>query len=535
MRSPATLNDIRHVETLVIGAGISGLSCASKLFQHPFYREKDRLLVLEGRNRIGGRIESVNVCGNRLDTGANWIHGIGTDSKPNPLMKILPDKRVKQLSGSVVFKAPTADEEDEDVGDGWVRVSKSEASWNDQVIPSEIGGIISSSLWGLVGSLHELAATAPPEEAKQTTMLKAITKTDEFRSAYEKLPREYHQTFGALLQSIENMEAAPLSAQSAEQARGRAGMGLLEFAIDDFEGEQVFLQDGYTALVDEVAKDLVAADLIRLETVVKRIDWSGKPIVIETVDGNRFSADRVVSTLPLGLLQHPSSASLFQPALPSDKRGVVGSVGFGTLDKIFMVYKEPWWIEKPFSSIVEPGVVRKPFSSGSDSTKPPDSLMGFTTELPGMEIHADGSTSSGARSLSMINLHNLTGFPVLSCFVSCSTATQIESMSDAEAGGIIHRALTNWLGREPPKAEAIHVTRWAQDEFSRGSYSHMIAELTEASHRDRLAQPMINDRGAEFRFAGEHTSRDHFATVHGALLSGWREADEILKQVERVG
>lgn len=75
----------------------------------------------------------------------------------------------------------------------------------------------------------------------------------------------------------------------------------------------------------------------------------------------------------------------------------------------------------------------------------------------------------------------------------------------------------------------MHVTRWAQDEFSRGSYSHMITGLSETRHRENFQIPVVSDSGSRMRFVGEHTSRNHFATVHGALLSGWREADDILK------
>jgi len=93
----------------------------------------------------------------------------------------------------------------------------------------------------------------------------------------------------------------------------------------------------------------------------------------------------------------------------------------------------------------------------------------------------------------------------------------------------IHRSLTQWFGREPPLPEAVHVTRWAQDEYSRGSYTHMITGLSKNSHREAFQKPLVNTQGAELRFAGEHTSLNHFATVHGGLISGWREADAILK------
>ena len=99
-----------HYDTIVIGAGMSGLACASRLYQNARYREPNSLLVLEGRERIGGRINSVYVDECRLDTGANWIHGVGTSDKPNPLMALLPHKRYKELSGMVMFQPNSQDD-----------------------------------------------------------------------------------------------------------------------------------------------------------------------------------------------------------------------------------------------------------------------------------------------------------------------------------------------------------------------------------------------------------------------------------------
>ncbi|KUI60834.1 Lysine-specific histone demethylase 1A [Cytospora mali] len=562
----------RHYDTLILGAGMSGLSCAARLFQHQYYKEKDRLLVLEARERIGGRIGSVHVNGCRLDTGANWIHGVGTKDKPNPLMSLLPHKRYKQVSGTVVFQAPPGDDvtvgstvKDADHGDGdWVKVqpiqpaqsTRSEGS-GGRVIPTSVAETLMLSIWSMIGSLRELAAQDSEKKAKHTTMLQAIAQTDEFGEAYQRVPPEYHHSLSGIPQFIESMEAAPLAAQSAEHPRDQPGMSLLEFGIDDFEGDQVFLQDGYTAVVDEVARGLTDAGLIQLGTEVTQIDWSRNPVKVETSYGTTYTARQVVCTLPLGVLQHytqepapvpgTSAPALFQPPLPSDKQTAIQSLGFGTLDKIMLVYRTPWWTEQPYISILKKGLVRQPFAideepssssssrNGDDSGLPPDSFIGFTAELPGIEIHQDGTSSSGLRVLSIINLHNLTGYPVLSAFVSCANAAGIvESMTDEQAGGVVHRALVDWLGREPPRPDAVHVTRWARDEFSRGSYSHMITGLSETRHREVFQQPVVNGEGGVLRFAGEHTSRDHFATVHGALLSGWREADAILNSAGKV-
>lgn len=563
MAAAAAAKPSRHYDTLILGAGMSGLACASRLYQHQHYRKRNDLLVLEGRERIGGRIESVHVNGCRLDTGANWIHGVGTQERPNPLMGVLPHKRYRSLSGAVLFKAPSEGEDAEEVvgseaqGHGdWFEVqpigplqqpASRDGGGGDRIIPKNVAATMVLSLWSMIGSLHEAASQVSGDEAKRTTMLQAIIKTKELHEAYQTVPKEYHHSLGALPQFIENIEAAPLAAQSAEKASDQPGLSLLEFSLEDFDGDQVFLQDGYTAVVEEMAKDLRQAGLIQLGVQVEHVDWSKSPIQVETSNGS-YTARQVVCTLPLGVLQHfearklgsaKASARLFVPPLPSDKQAAIESLGFGTLDKILLVYEAPWWTQEPYVSILKKGLVRPPSSTDvegeeddTEDSTPPDSIMGFTSELAGISVHDDGTASASVRVLSVMNLHSLTDFPVLSAFVSCANAAQVEAMANEQAGGIVHRALTSWMGREPPKPDAVHVTRWAADEFSRGSYSHMITGVSEADHREEFQRPVVNGGGGTLRFAGEHTSRDHFATVHGALLSGWREADAILKSCE---
>ena len=558
MRMAASVHSgSRHFDTIVIGAGISGLACAARLFQH---KARGSLAVLEARNRIGGRIGSEWVNGNRLDTGANWIHGIGTEDDPNPLMEILPHKRYKQLSGMVAFRPPEQDGSTSSENqaatsedNGWEHVSpssgspaKSTSGNDDLVIPSSAANVLMSTVWGAIASLHERSTSTPAAEAKSTTMLSAIGKEELYQQAFQELSSAYHEALRGLPQFLEPMEAAPLAAQSAEHTSESSGMSLLEYAIDDFDGDQVYLQDGYTAVVNEVAKDLMKAEVIHDGVEVEQINWEGDHVVIETSKG-MYTASTVICTIPLGVLKHrryltspmnSQKPTLFSPELPQDYTEAISSLGFGTLDKIFLVYSDSWWNQEPYASILKKGVSNRPFSpeaTKSDDDKPqePDSFIGFTHELPGIAIDHEGRATIGPRLVSMMNLNSLCGFPVLSVFVSCANAVHIESLSNADAGAFAHRTLCSWLGREPPKPDTVHVTRWAGDDFSRGSYSNMITGVSETRHRETFQQPIINKHGAVLRFAGEHTSKNHFATVHGALLSGWREADAILEKGER--
>lgn len=53
---------------VIIGAGASGIACGTKLMSNGFRN----IVILEGENRIGGRIHTIPFGKNVIDLGAQW-------------------------------------------------------------------------------------------------------------------------------------------------------------------------------------------------------------------------------------------------------------------------------------------------------------------------------------------------------------------------------------------------------------------------------------------------------------------------------
>jgi monoamine oxidase len=103
-------------------------------------------------------------------------------------------------------------------------------------------------------------------------------------------------------------------------------------------------------------------------------------------------------------------------------------------------------------------------------------------------------------------------------------AKEREAMSDEAVVKIALEELRAATGEQVPAPLKTKITRWGMDPFSRGAYFFPKVN-SPMSDVAELAKPV----GKRLFFAGEATSGGSFATVPGAIMSGWREAKRILK------
>ncbi|MER6626250.1 FAD-dependent oxidoreductase, partial [Streptomyces sp. NPDC000931] len=114
------------------------------------------------------------------------------------------------------------------------------------------------------------------------------------------------------------------------------------------------------------------------------------------------------------------------------------------------------------------------------------------------------------------------GQPIL---VSRNGGNAARFLAGMEDGDVVEHAMASLRGmfRKAPDPVDHHVTHWMDDPFARGGFSFTAVG---AGDGDRVA--LGDPVGDRLFFAGEATEIEHSATVHGALLSGRREADRIL-------
>lgn len=94
--SPTPNTSPEQRPTIIVGGGVSGLSAARRLKQAGM-----PLLLLEGSDRLGGRIHTLDIAGNDaswIDMGAGWI----LDHRTNPVFRMLRDAEAEVHSVPVL-------------------------------------------------------------------------------------------------------------------------------------------------------------------------------------------------------------------------------------------------------------------------------------------------------------------------------------------------------------------------------------------------------------------------------------------------
>ncbi|KAI9750461.1 MAG: hypothetical protein M4579_006466 [Chaenotheca gracillima] len=274
---------------------------------------------------------------------------------------------------------------------------------------------------------------------------------------------------------------------------------------NEFEGEHAQIVGGYLQVPRGLWQQPTKLD-VQTRKAVKKIVYSpestadGGPATIECSDGEIIEADAVVSTLPLGILKE--SSVQFEPALPDWKLAAIDRLGFGTLNKVVLVYDEPFWDEDRDMF----GVLRDPVVE--DSLNQPD------------------YSSRRGRFYLFWNCIKTSGRPVLVALMAGDAAHQTETSTDddliAEATYVLGKLFSS---KQVPEPTETIVTRWGKDKFARGSYSYVGSRASSEDY-DLMAKPAGN-----LHFAGEATCGTHPATVHGAYLSGLRAASDVAESL----
>ena len=200
--------------------------------------------------------------------------------------------------------------------------------------------------------------------------------------------------------------------------------------------------------------------------------------------GITLEADAVVCTIPLGVLKEGSVT--FDPPLPLPKQLAIQQLGSGLFNKCALTFAKQFWQNSDFLGMVD-----------------------------------------AQHSYLILNASKYTNQPVLLFLYGGAFAKEIEEWTDHDVVSDCLSILRRICGRECVTTPIdYHVTRWGKDPYSRMSFTYVPSGVNGLSEFKAMSQPIYDHTGTVpvLMFAGEHTTPYHPSTIHGAYLSGIREA-----------
>jgi len=278
---------------LVIGAGVSGLVAARALNNRGV-----EVIVLEGRDRWGGRTHTVDLGGTPVDLGASWLHD-----------PAFPTSRF-------LAKAAGADLLSAKITSLWEQAHQLEVATGSYADPA-LAVTVREALTTFVTRAPKLARTAAP----------TLTLADAIDQLLMDQPEVARRTVGALFGTFEGADASRLSFR-AFHAFFIEGGGVTE--------EDAFPRGGYRRLLEPLANGL---DL-RVSTPALEIEDSGSGVTVRT-PGGIFDGSHVIVTAPLAVLR--AGRIVFRPGLSPEKRAAMWRLGVGDFEKVALSFAEPFW------------------------------------------------------------------------------------------------------------------------------------------------------------------------------------------------
>ncbi len=386
---------------------------------------KKSFIVLEAQDRIGGRAMLSDDFSVPLDLGAAWFHGVDD----NPLV-------------------PIADKL------GFHRID------TDLRGPIFVGDRKANET--------ELRACEATSDDLDRSLEKTI-KSKKDKPLAELLPANkpcadlIASNIGPLENGIEIEQVSSITAGSFDSDN------------DDF------LEEGIGSFVAAFGKDVP----VRLNSIVERISYDEKGVMVTLKNNERFYARRVLLTVSTGVLA--AGKIIFNPPLPPWKTEVIKKLPMGLLNKVVMQFKKDIFQDTPKNSWV-------------------------LWDGPG-----DDNVAFVIRPLNA---------PIAVAFYGGKRAKEFEK-NDALALSHAKHALTQMYGKSVEEEfEKSALTKWGQNPWTLGAYSY-VSPGASKDYED-LRKP-VKDR---LFFAGEACARPAAnGSIHGAYESSIEASKMLIKSL----
>ncbi len=268
-------------EVVIIGAGVAGLTAARELSA-----AGARVLVLEARDRLGGRVMTHHAADGPVELGAEFVHGAFPE-----IMGLVQEGGLRLREGSRGAPRRTA----------------------GQPEPADY--------FSAMDRLLGLASAGAADESFQQ-LVERVDVEPEIKAQALRLVEGYH---------------------AADPARMSVQALIRNTAADERPGgdRQFRFAEGYDSLVTAIFQriDPRLCD-VRRNVVVTAVEWRQKRVLIRTSAGAEFTAPRAIVTVPLSVLK--AGAIHFTPAL-NGKEQALSALEMGAVVRVSLCLESEVW------------------------------------------------------------------------------------------------------------------------------------------------------------------------------------------------
>ena len=496
------MNSEKRHKVIIIGGGLSGLSTAKKLLESPEYSTDD-VLILEARNRVGGRTlsEPLGPDGVNFDLGGQWIG---------------PHQRyVNELAEEFDLKQQFQKSEGKNIMDLDYNVTTYSGP-----LPSFSGNPVTDlfRLLSLNSTLKKLKAYEAEVDCESKGTCKNALQWDSISLEKWKQDNILFKGVSDIIDIMLRTSAGcePKDTSLLNVVWSHKASGGIDKAISEEGGAQErFFVNGSQTLSEKLAES-VGRERILLNTAVTEIDQSeGKASVYTRSTGTDgcsgvFFAERVVVAM------HPCIAEKirYSPLLPFWKQEALTRHSKASSIKVNILFKTPFWREKGFSGTVLSDGSNGPLQVCMDCSKVVKEKNG-KEKIQGCLVGLTG------------------GDPCRKWLLSSEEERKIACLKQISRwfcpdGENLNVEIAKQVSDE---LQCFVEKNWRDDEWSDGCYA--IASTGYATS-DAVMQGLsggdsLRDRTGLIHWAGTETSVVNPGYMDGAIASGHRVALEILR------
>ena len=530
-----TSNEEQPLDVAIIGAGAAGLSAARALLAED--QKIQSVHLLEANSYVGGRILSNDdfVPGNRIDLGAEFIHGWET------MLTDVVESNKERWEEEVVDDAMPLLEE--------IFIA-SHADGGPGEHPTKDGKY----------GVYYLS--------KEDKLLRYDTKDEDFRRMGDALSSLVHMETCDAAQGVEGAEgeascdATDPKSSGIDTSKSLADyldessaiaprmMGLLDagygntaactdlskislnshidfekyWEANEEEGDfRLHPRIGMMGVVEALRKEIEADGRCKiiLNWKVETVDWGkdNEKVIIVSSSGKRIAVDKVIVTAPAPVITSETILQ-FQPPLPQWKMKALKMVGMERAIKIIVKFDQRVWPKDVQTAICD---------EGPHSSVPEIWFREMTESMDGeaKQIYlAVGFLTSRAANTLLENIDEMSQQET-----HMSVPLEQQRRINAAADIVKDQLATIFAGstsRDKIEETCISAIMydWGEIETIQGGYMYPKVGITRQHFLD-LARPIEQS----LFFAGEATNTGACCTVQAAMETGLRAANQILSNI----